>query len=620
MRREAPTSTVTPGSDAPRAVIVPWAALSAVGLAATWLLLPSDTPVDAPSWVPLALVLLTVLAEGTELLLQHRRSREIITLLEVAVVVDVLLLPPGQAVAVVMGAIALIHIVRGRSAEKILFNVGMHGTGAAMMVTIVAIGGPYATVITPLRVLLTMTGVLVFGLVNVLAFGWLLASLEERPVREILDERTRFVVATLLGNGVVGIIAVALGTAYLWMVPLLLSPVLALHLTYRGVARTESLLAEVRSERDLLNRVLTGASDGIALVATDGTVQLWNPAMAQITGHAVDDAVGRSLRDLIEARDDEGAPVDPIAALGTSDQVPTVWSSDVVVQRDDGSKVDSRLLHTLLRDEDDQLVGDVVILRDLTREHEVRSLKQDFVARVSHELRTPLTPIRGYAQVLLKGGDQVDPVVREKGLTAIIERVTHMTRLIDDLLLAARVTANDPRVVAEIDAVPMDLVSRTKDIVAWFERDLPERRFELRAAPGLPAAHADPLRVGQILTNLITNACKYSEPHTPVVVEVSQLDPRTLCVDVVDEGIGIPDEELDRIFEQFHRLEPPDRMKTSGIGLGLYIARSLAAAMSGELSVQTVLGEGSRFRLELPVATSGSGRLTREAPAGAVEA
>jgi signal transduction histidine kinase len=150
----------------------------------------------------------------------------------------------------------------------------------------------------------------------------------------------------------------------------------------------------------------------------------------------------------------------------------------------------------------------------------------------------------------------------------------------------------------------MDLVARAEEIVGWFDRDLVDRRFEVRSRPDLPAALADPLRVGQVVTNLVSNACKYSDASTPVVVEVDLLDPRTLALNVVDQGVGIPPDELDRIFEQFHRLEPPDLMQTSGIGLGLYIARHLAIAMDGDLQVESEVGVGSRFTLHLPVSTT----------------
>lgn len=580
-----------------------WPALALAGMIAAWLLSPADH--EIAWWLPWALVGLTALGEGTELVLRYRQSSETITLLEVAVVVDLLLLPPALVAPVIVAGVAIVHVLRRRDWEKVAFNVSMHAAGAAAAALVMVPFSPPDDIITPERAAASLVGIAVFGLVNVIALGGLLARFEgEHPIRTMRG-RGRFIVADVFGNGVVGVLGVALATAYPWLVPLLLTPVAALHLTYRGVARTETLLSEVRAERDLLDRVLAGASDGIALLDSAGRVQLWNPAMARITGCPVGQAIGRNIEDVVRTTDADGVDIDPSAPLATLRPGDSpAWMTDVFVKRHDGNKMPVRTTHTVLFDDRGAPTGDVVLMHDLSREREVQSMKEDFVARVSHELRTPLTPIRGYAQILVSRGDRLNDTEKKDALNRIVERVTHLTRLVDDLLLAARVSSNDPRAIGEVRPVEIDVVPTVKELVGWFQRDHAEREFPLEVEEGIPQVYADPLRTNQILANLMSNACKYSPPDTPVELSVTRQD-GYVAIAVRDRGPGIPEAELERVFERFHRLEPPDRMRTGGIGLGLYIARRLTEAMDGRIELQSTVGQGSTFRLLVPVASVG---------------
>jgi signal transduction histidine kinase len=242
----------------------------------------------------------------------------------------------------------------------------------------------------------------------------------------------------------------------------------------------------------------------------------------------------------------------------------------------------------------------VVIVHDVTRQREVERLKADFIATVSHELRTPVTPIKGYADLLRRRGDRMTAEKRNECLDIIIDRVNHLARLVEDLLLASRISS--PRTPShDVTLGSADLVALTRRAVDDFQADAARVHLMLPDAPLL--ASCDPLRAVQVIGNLVSNALKYSPPTTQVDVAVSAYDGRAR-VTVTDRGRGIPADQVETVFDKFHRVEDPLTMTTGGTGLGLYIARQLARAMNGDVVVRSTLGVGSTFVLVLPLAAA----------------
>ena len=371
----------------------------------------------------------------------------------------------------------------------------------------------------------------------------------------------------------------------------------ALAVALRGALHLQQL-TEVTRE---LQAVVDQSSDGILVLDGSGAVQLWSPALEGVTAVPATVAVGRPLASVLRVLGPDGTPADPFgsgrALLSPAAAHATV---ELTLLRDDGEQRVVRCAHAGAFD-GHELVSDVVIVSDVTRERQVERLKADFIATVSHELRTPVTPIKGYADLLRRRGDTMTPERRDECLGVIADRCDHLVRLVEDLLLASRISATEGSSPAQVAMGRDDLVALVRRAATDVGADT--RRLQLALPQAAVEVACDPVRVVQVLANLLGNALKYSPATSPVDVSLTVEDGRA-AVTVIDRGRGIPADQLERVFEKFHRVEDPLRMTTGGTGLGLYIARHLADAMGGSVSCTSALGSGSTFRFELALAAA----------------
>jgi PAS domain S-box-containing protein len=244
-------------------------------------------------------------------------------------------------------------------------------------------------------------------------------------------------------------------------------------------------------------------------------------------------------------------------------------------------------------------VGRVCILRDVTQLKEIDTLKSDFVSTVSHDLRSPLTLMRGYATMLEMAGELNEQ--QKSYIRMIVQGVDNMARLVNNLLDLGRIEFG---VGLQVDSIPvLDILER---VTGSLQMQAKQKQISIgvEIPKDLPhAIEADPALLQQALYNLVENALKYTPEGGEVTIHL-QTAPSELTFAVQDSGIGIPNNDLPRLFEKFYRGTNREALAQRGTGLGLAIVKSIAERHSGKVWVESELGKGSTFYLQIPLAQS----------------
>jgi PAS domain S-box-containing protein len=362
---------------------------------------------------------------------------------------------------------------------------------------------------------------------------------------------------------------------------------LALAANTSAALSNAELYSRVSMEKERSVAILANIADGIVALDRDGHVVLWNAAAEAITGVPQEEAIGRTtaqvLQRKLESEDDGDArPRQRLVSILRGSE--EVWLS---------------LSEAVMRDPLGTVSGRIFAFRDISADRMVEEVKSDFVAAVSHELRTPLTSIYGFAETLLREDVLFGEEERRTFLGYIASESERLTQIVDQLLNVARLDAGDLHVALgriDVGSVVSEMIGTTEESGALnghrFEVDLPDEPL---------VAEADPDKFRQVFNILVVNALQYSPGGGTVMVGARKNADR-VEVRVVDEGIGIPASEHERIFRKFYRAESAARDGAAGTGLGLFIAKELVTAMGGRIWVDSTEGQGSSFAFELPAA------------------
>jgi two-component system sensor histidine kinase BaeS len=234
-----------------------------------------------------------------------------------------------------------------------------------------------------------------------------------------------------------------------------------------------------------------------------------------------------------------------------------------------------------------------------SRREELDRLKDEFVLTASHELRSPLTSVQGFAELLMLERESLTPRQAET-VEVILDNCRHLGRLLNDLLDLARSDAGR----LSIRPQPTEVAPLIEDVVRTMraQTEAGGQALSEEVDPGLPLIDVEPDRVRQILVNLLTNAHEYSPEGASIAVSARAVGAE-VEISVSDDGTGIPEEQLGSIFERFTRGDAGLTQRVGGTGLGLAISKSLAEAHGGSISAESTVGQGSTFRVRLPVAT-----------------
>jgi two-component system phosphate regulon sensor histidine kinase PhoR len=344
---------------------------------------------------------------------------------------------------------------------------------------------------------------------------------------------------------------------------------------------TISMLVE---ERGRLAAVLDNMADGTVITDGDGHVRLINPAAARILGAREDAALGRSFAEV--ARDHRIIDLwqqcrdeceERVASVEVARQQPFL---QVVV--------------TPLQDAEPGAC--LVILQDLTRVRRLETVRRDFISNISHELRTPLASLKALADTLRDGALE-DPPAAQRFLDRMEVEVDALTQMVQELLELSRIESG--QVGFEMAQVPVVNVVRPPVERLRPQAERADLQLSVDLAPDLPPVLADAERMQQVITNLVHNAIKFTPPGGEVAISATAGEGEVI-ISVRDTGVGIPADDLPRIFERFYKA---DRARSGGgTGLGLAIAKHIVLAHGGRIWAESVEGRGSTFYVALPLA------------------
>ena len=246
--------------------------------------------------------------------------------------------------------------------------------------------------------------------------------------------------------------------------------------------------------------------------------------------------------------------------------------------------------------ESNGVVGAVLVIRDITALQELDRKKDEFLSVASHELRTPLTTIKGYTQLLSQSAGNLSGEDRVTYLNAVLSEIDRMMGLITELLDVSRIETNR----LQIEPQPIRWLEFLQRRATAFRVQNPARKINFQADVPETLLVVDPDRMRQVVDNLLSNAIKYSPDSTEVTIR-ARVDGRQMLTSVADHGIGIPADEIPRLFERFHRARNVSSRYYGGLGLGLYIAKAIVEAHSGSISIQSEEGRGATFTVRLPM-------------------
>ncbi len=351
--------------------------------------------------------------------------------------------------------------------------------------------------------------------------------------------------------------------------------------------RLKETIETVSREHNRIAAILSSMADGIIIADSEGIVTLLNKAAERMLRLPQWDNAGRTIIEVV--RDHELAQLVKECLSGTKPQEECVKLIEVGVPK--------RFLRAVVTPLwEGGAIHALVILQDLTELRRAEVVRREFVGNVSHELRTPLASIKALVETLRDGALE-DPTAAQDFLNRMEIEVDGLTQLVRELLELSRIESGQVALKPERTDVLMLVTTATERLLAQAERAGIQLVTEI--PPELPAVLADGERIQQVFSNLIHNAIKFTRAGGKVTISADTRD-TAVCFSIADTGVGIPADDLPRIFERFYKA---DKSRSSGgTGLGLAIAKHIVQAHGGKIWAESIEGRGATFRFTLPLA------------------
>lgn len=350
-------------------------------------------------------------------------------------------------------------------------------------------------------------------------------------------------------------------------------------------AKLNETLGDVFREKNKLTSILDYMDDGLIAVDAEGDIIHLNPKARALL--KVDGTYVKKFDQFIETYSDD------IRMTLIFNGEEACEGSDMIMSDDLILKVN----YAPYKNEKNINGGVIFVLQDVTDAQNLENMRKEFVANVSHELKTPLTSIKSYAETILDGMVD-DPEMQRQFLSVINSEADRMTRLVKDLLQLSNFDCNKiVMTMGEHDYVNLVNSALLKlDVTANNKKQVINPKIELSRLIG----HFDHDRIEQVVLNILSNAIKYTPEYGEISVSVSETDEHAI-ITIEDNGMGIPDEDLERIFERFYRVDKARSREMGGTGLGLSIAKEIVELHNGKLEVASQVDKGTAVKIMLPL-------------------
>ena len=351
------------------------------------------------------------------------------------------------------------------------------------------------------------------------------------------------------------------------------------------VADLRKSLMEANSQKRQTDTILKHMTDGVIAFDMKGNVTYINPAAKQMLEiRDIDDNFAKVFSKY------EDVNMEKIIYLEN-------WtSSEMKIENNQGSM---NLFFVPFKDEINRPTGVMVVIQDITEHVKLDDMRKEFVADVSHELKTPLTSIKGFSETLLEG--DCDKETEKHFLTIINDNADRMEKLVQDLLTLSRYDSKKNK----NSIVEFDLGELAKKCTEKFEIEVRKRNQSLECfvTADVPPVQADKDGIERVIINIISNSVKYTPNGGKINVYVGYVH-NDAYVKIKDTGIGIPKDDLDKVFERFYRVDKARSRKLGGTGLGLSIAKEIIEQNNGNINVSSKVGQGTEVVIRIPVKKS----------------
>ena len=359
--------------------------------------------------------------------------------------------------------------------------------------------------------------------------------------------------------------------------------------------RNAQLYTQLRHEERRTVALIDSVADGILILGSDHTIEHCNPAFTRMLGVSADQIRGKAHEEVIRlTKQKDGLNLEQAEAGGWPLTPNATLYVEGDLERPDRLPLPVGVTYAPLLSAEGNLLNVIASVRDITRFREAEELKSTFISVVSHELKTPVALIKGYVSTLRREDARWDREIVQDSLEVIEEEADRLTELIDNLLDASRLQAG--ALSMNLSDVAMNVLAER--IAERFRTQTNRHTIGVEFSDNFPVILGDEDRLGQVLSNLVSNAIKYSRSGGKIMIS-GQTRPKQVIICVRDDGPGIAVDDIPHIFDRFYRASDASKT-TKGAGLGLYLARAVIEAHGGRIWVDPKPGDGARICFSLP--------------------